>query len=435
MNAMPTTYVFPYLCIFQVSEAAISFHTQIEEQLKDAAQAALDSIGNTERTHSSSADEVAVQDGGLGCGDAVIAGDCIPTSPTSNLPPAYPLPLLVVALADAAHDLGADLGSRNELVQAVQGMAVNGGNDVDAAESIMRDTLRLVQHMPCWHLPDCRVGQYHWSARMAGGMCHCRCRGASEVVEGAQPQLMGIPGAKALASRAGNFLALLAEVWGSLNATSPFRARRNVEAPLKNSLPTAMEAISAFEDLIFFAALTMETTWCLATDLGCEGVAAQGRCGFAANECVGKQLPASWQHDCMSSTPEIAKYPPWAPAVELLSGGIMSVVKAENILLSCIHAAIAKRHTRPGIADAYTKGTGQRELTNYPSRIAVVVVVTAVVKGYHSWATKEDMSRVLLVDLLDYAADALTRRPQGTVVPDGYHPMDLGRIVGLLATM
>lgn len=122
---------------------------------------------------------------------------------------------------------------------------------------------------------------------------------------------------------------------------------------------------------------------------------------------------------------------PWDPLLSLMSWGVVPVLTAENCLLSCIQAAANPEigeerlgHHPPGCC--WDEATSSR-------RGCLVAVVTAVAKGYHSLAVGEDLSKVLLTDLLGVAANSLTTvSAAASKSLFSYHPMDLCRLVARL---
>lgn len=403
---MRTVLMNTVLAVPQASEAAIAYHVHVEE-LKGCTQVRLldqlNNLGNLSPTDERG-DIAKHPDGSRGYFHEVVHTS--PPPPTSNLP------ALTVALLDAGQGMGADVSRKNELMQAAQGVSVSSGQNVQAVASVVRETLNLVHSIS--QRQQCGCGG------IAFGV------GSYMLTAGEQDRSYGIAEGEDVRrewSRLENFLVLLAEVWTSLYATSP-DCQLSVVNSLQGGLPPKVTVKRVFEDLTGLAILAVNAATSSAAGYS-EDVAGQQPDG-ATNPAVQARWSAVVLNEMSSATPRNSEYPPWLPALQLMLWGAISAVGAESTLLSFFQESATAQSTHT--AD-------MEKVARERSRDALCVVITGVVKGYHSWATQQDMSRVPVANLLDYAADSLAKLPLRPTICRHYHPMNLSRVVARLAVV
>lgn len=130
-----------------------------------------------------------------------------------------------------------------------------------------------------------------------------------------------------------------------------------------------------------------------------------------------------WRKDKDPGQERCLRFPPCEPVLQLLSWGIISVVTAENVLLSCIQTATRGSTSQTGVM--YPEA---RWVETSPS--SLMAVATAVVKGYHSLALGKDLWTVFLDDLLDVTVGSIPAIDLSK--PFRYHPMDFCRLIARL---
>lgn len=327
-------------------------------------------------------------------------------SPEVTVPlPESKLPTLLSALADVADKMGAEVSNKSELLQAGRTVDTCDGFTGRAADTVLRGTLHYVRQI----------------SRQAPGSS---CDDPTESLSEEQETDSGGESGCAFVSLADedlrrerdnirHFLILLAGVWASLR--SMLQTHQDLPAGLPPSLAQDV-VVNALEDLMNLAAL--------ATD--------DRRSDSEGRQCeLTRQSHAPLCSDLWQSLPVGSsggrRLQPWSPILEVLWWSCISIVRAENILLTCIGGTTAKKHnsSRPCCAAHPSKKQVQR------SRRAAISVATAIVKEYHSWGVGEDLSHVLLLDLLEYAASS-ARPPHVVTTSPGYHPMNFCRLVGYL---
>ncbi|CAM9099606.1 unnamed protein product [Ectocarpus sp. 6 AP-2014] len=130
-----------------------------------------------------------------------------------------------------------------------------------------------------------------------------------------------------------------------------------------------------------------------------------------------------WQKDKDPGQERCLRFPPCEPVLQLMSWGAISVVTAENVLLSCIQTATRGSTSQTGLLCPEARW-------DETSPSSVIAVATAVVKGYHSVALGKDLWTVFLDDLLDVTAGSVPAMDLSK--PFRYHPMDLCRLIARL---
>ncbi|CAN0383711.1 unnamed protein product [Ectocarpus sp. 12 AP-2014] len=130
-----------------------------------------------------------------------------------------------------------------------------------------------------------------------------------------------------------------------------------------------------------------------------------------------------WRKDKDPGQEGCLRFPPCEPVLQLMSWGAISVVTAENVLLSCIQTATGGSTSQTGV-------TCPEARWDETSPSSVIAVATAIVKGYHSLALGKDLWTVSLDDLLDVTARSVPAMDLSK--PFRYHPMDLCRLIARL---
>lgn len=295
----------------------------------------------------------------------------LPTSTVSRLP------VLVSTLVDVAQELGLESGETYTFIEAAQQVASSDKACLQSAASIVRETLRLIQSI--------RWRQGSVSAKDTDGIRDAADL-AREQSNSCRPNGLG------------HFLSLLAEVWGSLYGASDVY-RHEVVHVLQHGFATT--AINAVEHLVHLAVLAWE----------------RARVSGAGSENTSSEGGSSERSECR----------PWVPILQLMAWGVVPAVTAENVVLSCLEVFETSK-----LRGATRKG---QDRPTEPSGGALIAVASAVAKGYHSLGAEEDLSTVVLTDLLDVAARSVTPRRVGTKMSGWYHSMNLCRLVARLEVL
>lgn len=296
----------------------------------------------------------------------------LPTSTVSRLP------VLVSTLVDVAQELGLESGETYTFMEAAQQVAGSDKACLQSAASIVRETLHLIQSI--------RWRQGSVSAKDTDGI-----RNAAELARGQSNSCRP--------NGLGHFLSLLAEVWGSLYGASDVY-RHQVVHSLQHGFATT--AINAVEHLVHLAVLAWE----------------RARVSGAGGETTSSEGRSSERSECR----------PWVPILQLMAWGVVPAVTAENVVLSCLEVFETSK-----LREGATRNGQDR--SNEPSRDALIAVASAVAKGYHSLGAEEDLSTVVLTDLLDVAARSIKPRRVGTKISGWYHSMNLCRLVARLEVL
>lgn len=397
------------LFVLKASEAVVACYAGTEKAREDISQAGLSRQPNI-RVHSADSMGREGGQGGLPCPPVLV--QALPITPQSS-----ELPALVSALCGACGAYCLGVTSQEDLLKAAQRAAESNTDDMQAVASVLSGTLHLVKAVRC--RLESRSAQPGWNDAHIGEVLGCgfHCQiGKGEELQTTRPLPIQDHGVGQTSNTLQVFLSLLAEVWGYLHRTCP--NQHVVVRALRHTFTSTSTPGEALEDLVHLAAIAWKET--STSDSGAETLCAE-RCPpilWTDGSLVGGQSGTSVRQ-------RHPRCPPWAPALELMSWGILPAVNAENILLSCVQAVgkvrqRAQEETQTGCA----VGTSSN---------AVIAVITAIAKGYHSLAVGEDLSAVLLADLLDDAARSLTRNV--VVRVSYYHSMHLCRLVGRLITM
>lgn len=347
------------------------------------------------------------QDAGLRSSFLHLQG-VLPTWVASNLT------AVVSALLDAAGNLCVGSGGEG-LVHAALCVSDSRGNDVQAVANVVCETLHLVQRVRC----------RHWFTRVqdtddtqdAEGKAH-ECETAPALLRGGE--------VRRASNSPGLFLVLLAEVWGSLHRACDKNQPKALQA-LRHGFTSTVTLGNMFEDLVHLAAVAWEGI----NPSDCGGVTLSGERWMppddASDDVVGCQNGLFQERKSRR-----ADYSPWAPALQLMSWGLVPVLTAENALLACVQTVVTRPKLREG--DTRARLAGGHCKTMNTSRDALIAVVTAIAKGYHSLGVGVDLSAVVLGDLLDVAAKSRSRvnvEPK----PYRYHSMNLCRLVARLKNL
>lgn len=334
--------------------------------------------------------------------------------------PASKLCALALTFVDCAHKLVVGFREEN-LIEAAHRVSTSSANDVQAINTIVGETLHLVnavRHGRVFHSIPGKCHNNHSAHDTGRGVGH----GDDEKTELESTRTQPFRSQRVLQDPKllGTFLSSLARLYGALpdHHHHIWRSSRKIST-------SAGTLGSAVEDLIHLSSIAWK-----AADLSHSEMAlTDANDGDLGGNHGGLDGGPSQQEDLV--TESCLNVFPWDPLLSLLSWGVVPVLTAENCLLSCLQAA-----ANPEIGEArvgHSPGCWWRETSR---RGCLVDVVTAVAKGYHSLAVGEDLSKVLLTDLLGVAANSLTTvNSAASKSLFGYHPMDLCRLVARLAMM
>lgn len=351
---------------------------------------------------------------------AALVYGLLPASPASKLP------ALLAALLDSADEFKAGFNEK-PLVHARQRVVDSGSNDKEAIGSVLDETFRLVHVVREQQEAQAKAtrgetdGAHH--NKGTGDAFSCSKGNAEEPI-GTLLQPLGQQGAGRAPGSLGYFLALIAEVWGCLYGPHPHDQHR-VHAVWQRFKSKATSG-NVFQDLVHLAAIACGETVVL--DPGTGTRANEGYIPPDANGRVFEGWPHSLSQQESSPGESASRYPPWAPALELMCWGVVPTLNAENVLLSCIEAVAIRTKRGKG-----RLGTGLSQERGVTSSKALIAVVTAIARGYHGVAVGEDLSGVLLADLLNVAQNSPTKVNAEVRVSCSYHSMDLCRLLARLA--
>ena len=388
------------LCVCKASEAVVACHGGMEKT-RDISQAGL-SRQHNKRAYSPDSMGREGGRGGLPCPPVLVQAALPITLQASELP------ALVSSLC-GAYCVGF---TSQDLLKSAQRAVESNTGDLQAVVSVLSGTLHLVKVVRC--RLESRSAQPDLNDAYSGEVERC---GGCRIDNGEKLEMIPLRvrdhGVGQTSNNLQLFLSMLAEVWGCLHRTCP--NKHDVVRALQHTFSSTSTPGEALEDLVHLAAMAWKET--NISDSGDETLCAE-RCipvHAADDSLVGGQSAISTQE-------RQPRCPPWAPALELMSWGVLPAVHAENVLLSCVQA-VAKVQRGKETPTGRTAGT---------SCNGVIAVITAIAKGYHSLAVGEDLSEVVLADLLDAAARSLTKN---VVRVSHYHSMNLCRLVGRLVTM
>lgn len=390
----------------KVSEAVTAYHVNIERNQKDKKQE--DSSRLSGRLGQVQKDKNV---GTPGNKDLFLQGS-LPTSPWSRLP------ALLSALISTAKKLGARFGEE-DIMQAANRVSTDGVDDIQAMAIILRETLQLVRAVRRRLLFRVREdAESILGSQYAGGEIGCTKIRTEELQRTQAPSFRGQETQRAPKSLE-RFLNLLARVWRSLYGS--YNSNHYVVQALRagfNSMPASGDA---FGDLVHLTALAWEEAIFF------------GRGDKFPPE---KSCMPPHKADVSLGGPFtlLSQWGVCIPALELMAWGVVSVMVAENTLLSCMQGLKTKSPKRRSFSTDIKLMKGGNDITA-SSPDALVLVLSGITKGYHSLAVEEDLSAVLLVDLLDVAAKSLSRRHLDAKPPQCYHSLDLCRLVARLVAV
>lgn len=317
------------------------------------------------------------------------------------------LPGLLSSLITSAETLETDSGNKSKLVQEGLNFATSDGGDVRASIRILQATLCLLTSVSRRSTPcDCCLS----------GRCYSRAQEAESV---------NICGEQSLPSSdwdgtcdrksVEHFLAILTGVW-SLLQPQPSTSDDSLLCAEIQGISSG-ELIHAFEGIVQLATLVVGARFLMEDR--------ESRMGATLGLSSGTFLG---QHNSRS---EYGDSCPWSPAVKLLSWGVIPSLEAENALFSHVQRdTVITQVPEPG---EFPFEEVNKMQVNHFLKNAATSVVAAVLKGYHSWGTQQNLSHVLLTDLLDCTVES---RPQVScrhTMSHGYHPMNFCRLVGYLS--
>lgn len=318
-DAFPENHPF---YVRQVSEAAFAYHAEKERYHPDVAQS------NLEPSY------LRKENVGVVAGRDVDLLYCLPLQGTLPTSTASRLPALISTLVDVAEELGLESGETHTFLEAAQQVATTStGADVQAAASIVRETVRLVESI-------------RWRQE---SVCVTDTDGIGDAVK-----LSREKSTSCRSNGLGDFLALLGEVWGSLYGASDVYQHQVVHALQQGFSTTAIDDV---EHLVRLAAVAWE----------------RARVSDAGFETTSSEDGSSERSECR----------PWVPILQLMAWGVVPAVTAENAVLSCLRVCRASSKPRKG---ATRNDQGK---TAESRRDALIEVASAVAKGYHSLGAEE----------------------------------------------
>lgn len=375
----------------QMSEAVLTCHVDMERELKDASRTRTSRHpGGVEHVRLLEENKVLPVHVHPDRGSPFwFLRGLLPKSPDSSAPS------LVSALLHAAQDLGIVPRDKNVWQAASLVAAGRNGDGAQAVTIIIRETLHLVRSVRSRQIS-------HFAAEESDPRVSGKCFPRQE--EGGKPDILRL------------FLALIAEVWGSFYHSSG-SYRDSMTQALRHGFASTETSTTIFDDLVNLAAIAWETA----------NFSKPRRETHAEKSCTTGGGENSWLH---SESTAREGYPPWAPALELISWEVIPHLAAETALISFIQFKSMPR--RQGGRSEVSKRHAGTGLIADPSRDAVFAIATAVARGYHSVAVGKDLSTVLLADISDVAAKSLTRKRVEAKPSRFYHPLNLCRLVALL---
>lgn len=294
-----------------------------------------------------------------------------------------------MALIESAHKLGVGF-KKDKLLEAVHLVSASKASDAQAIKTVVDETLNLVNEI-----------------RLNGGF--------GRMPEISNDNIIAEDGAGHAGHYSGNetrssfsvivrtFLSSLALLFRTLPDH-----HHDAWQSLRNSSACSVTVGNAVEDLVHLAVFVWEL----------DNVS-NSEPDFPDN--------LSGNHGEHSPTNDLAsgrsvRLPPWEPIIQVVSWGVIPLLEAENSLLSCIQA--------PANLETCEKGYWG-EKTESSRRNILMAVVTSVARRYHSLGVGQDLSTVLLGDLLGVAASLPARQSSESNLFH-YHPMNLCRLVARL---
>lgn len=293
-------------------------------------------------------------------------------------------------LLEAADDL-LPTSTKSDFMDAVRRVSITSANDAQAVKSVVRGTLHLVQE----------IGRFRRS-RGIPGKTNDSADAADE--EGGLQNAMSPKRARENPNILGKFLTSLARFYGALPDH-----QHDVWQSVRTSIMQSQGSGDVFGELFQLAAIEWERS----TLRG-------GQLVEDHDENLRKDGPA--QDRCF-------RLPPWDSLLKFLSWGLVSIVTAENVLLSCLQNASIVPSS--GLDRGVMHLSECWQATKWPSKESLIAVATAVATGYHSLGSGELLSTVMLPDLL-YVANNSAPAVIAAVKPFRYHPMHLCRLVACL---
>lgn len=316
------------------------------------------------------------------------------------------VPKMLSALNGVAEQLGIDPGIERDLIEAALVFVNDNDNKIGPAKRVFHGTICVLLQFS---------QQFSTRAYLAPASCCSAAEGSDPLHNNCAGTVLG---AQVWVRKRGSleyFLSLLTGIWRNLDSSAPVR---NFCLESLHSDVLTGDLVTAFECAVDLAAFMVQGEGSI-VDGVVHGVDSPGRC-TAQCARIGRYHATSIRSD---------DFQPWTPAVELILLGAIPVVKAENVLLSRIEALSSRQEQLS--PRSCREDCGLEEIIER-SRNAMRSVATAVVRDYHARGIRKDLSRVLLMDLLDYTAESLSAMPRETMQPCSYHPMGFCRLVGRL---
>lgn len=317
-----------------------------------------------------------------------------------NAPPRDPLISKVPAseyasaLVEYADKLGVQ-SNKERLLDSVHLVYASKANDIQAVKTIVEETLQLVKEI-----------RVNWGSRNMPNNSIIAEEGAGDAAGHSgrnQEEVERNDTRSNLSVMVGTFLSSLAHLYGTL----PDCHHRAWQI-LRDTSTSSVTFGNAVGNLVHLAAIALE------------------RDNFWSLDSVFPDAPENLggHHEKYSDQNELApgrsvRFSPVEPIIQVISWGVIPILTAENSLLSCIQAP-ANLET----GDKGFRGENSR-------RDILMAVVTIVTKRYHSLGVGDDLSMVLLGDLLGVAASSLVRLSNAANLVH-YHPMNLCRLVARL---
>lgn len=293
-------------------------------------------------------------------------------------------------LVEAARNFGL-ISTESKFINAVH-RASTSASDAQAIKSVVRETLHLVEELGRFRRSSDVPGKtndaadaYHEVGEFKKAVSPTRGRGKHNTL--------------------GIFLTSLARFYRALPDH-----QQDVWQAVRTTFPPSVRSDNAFGELIQLAAIEWEVNARTGGHLVGHSDKSSRKCSRVQETCF--------------------RISPWEPLLRLLSWGLVPIVTAENVLLSCMQSSsivFRPEYDKLGVMHA-TEG---RQAINSPSKEGLMAVASAVAKAYHSLGSGEDLSTVLLSDLLHVATNSAPA-VAASAKPFRYHPMHFCRLVARL---
>ncbi len=308
------------------------------------------------------------------------------------------------SLVEYAHKLGVE-SNTGRLLDAVHLVSASKANDVQALKTVVEETLQLVKEI-----------RTDWGSRIMPNNNTIAEEGAGDAghSDGNQEEVETYETRSNFSVMVGTFLSSLALLYGTL----PDCHHRAWQA-LRDASKSSFTFGNAVENLVHLAAIALERdTWSLDSVIP-----------DATENLGGHPGKCSDQNELAPA--RSVRFSPWEPIIQVLSWGFIPILTAENSLLSCIQAPANLETGDEGYCGEKRSSRGEKRDSR---RDILMAVVTSVTRRYHSLGVGDDLSTVLLGDLLGVAASSPVRRTNAVKLAH-YHPMNLCRLVARLTKL